>query len=60
MKILPSKYLGDASVRDPELPADVAGSDPLVCQLYDPLPDHVWQGAAVHEHPSQLVHATMA
>ncbi|GIY47078.1 hypothetical protein CEXT_750591 [Caerostris extrusa] len=57
---LPSQYLGDAPVGDPELPADVAGPDPLVGQLHYPLPDHVRQGPAVHEHAAQLVHAAVA
>ncbi len=47
-------------MRHPELPRDVAGPHPVVRQLHDPLPDDVGQGAAVDEHPAQLVHAAVA
>ena len=47
-------------MRHPELPRDVAGPHPVVRQLHDPLPDDVGQGAAVDEHPAQLVHTAVA
>ena len=40
----------------PELPADVAGSDAELRQLYDPQPHVVRQRPPVHEDAAQLVH----
>lgn len=55
----PSEYFADAAMRDPELAGDITRPDPLVGQFHDPLPDHVGQGTAIDEHPSQLIHAAM-
>jgi hypothetical protein len=38
---LPGQNFWYATVRDPELSWDVAGPDPVVGQLDDPLPDDV-------------------
>ena len=35
---------------DPELSGDVAGPDPLVGHVNDPLSHHVGQGPSVYEH----------
>ncbi len=52
----PGQYLGDASARDPELPGDVAGSDPQLGQLDDPHAHVIGQGAPVHEEAAELIH----
>jgi hypothetical protein len=45
---------------DAKLAADVAGSDPLVCQLNNPLPHNIRQRPSIYEHAAQLVHTSMA
>ena len=55
----PTQYLGDATMRDPELPGDVTRSDPLMGKLYNPLTNHVWERTTVHKHPAKLIHASM-
>ena len=57
--VISGKDLGDATMRDPELPGDVTRSDPLMGKLYNPLTNHVWERTTVHKHPAKLVHASM-
>ena len=57
--IISGKDLGDATMRDPELPGDVTRSDPLMGKLYNPLTNHVGERTTVHKHPAKLVHASM-
>ena len=42
-----------------QYPGDVTRSGPAVCQLHYLLPGGVWQGAARHEHSTQLVDAAV-
>ena len=53
--VVSCQYFGHTSVRDSELPRDVAGPDSELGQLNDPDPNVVGQRPAVHEHPAQLV-----
>jgi len=46
-------------VRDPELPGDVAGPDPVVSELDDPLPDDVGKRSAVDEDAAELIDAAV-
>ena len=46
-------------MRDPELSWDVAGSDPVVGQLDDPLPDDVGKRSTVDEDAPQLIHTAV-
>ena len=59
-RILPAQYLADTSMADSELSGDVTRPNPLVRELYDSLPHHVWEGPAVYEHAPQLVHPTVS
>ena len=57
--IISGKDLGDATMRDPELPGDVTRSDPLMGKLYNPLTNHIGERTTVHKHTAKLVHASM-
>ena len=46
-------------MRDPQLPGDVAGPDPVVSEFHDPLPDDVGQRSAVDENAAKLVDAAV-
>lgn len=54
--VVAGQDLGDAPVGDPQLPRDVARSDPQVGQLHDPPSHLVRQRSTVHEQAAQLVH----
>ena len=58
--LVPVEYLGDAAVADAQLPRDDAGPHAGRRHLDDLQPDVVRQGAAVDEHPAQLVHPALA
>ena len=45
---------------DPELPADHTGAHSCSRHLYNLEANMVWEGTAVDEHPSQLVHPALA
>ena len=57
---LPVEDLRDASVADPQLPADHTGSHPGRSHLDDLESDVVGEGAPIDEHPAQLVDPTLA
>lgn len=52
--------LGDAAVRDAQLPRDDTGPHPSRRHLHDLQSYVIRQGPPVDEHPSQLVHTTLA
>ena len=46
-------------MRDSELAADVTRPHSLVSHLHYPLPDDVWERAAIDENTSELVDSAM-
>ena len=44
---------------DSELAADVAGPHSLVSEVYNPLSDHIGQGAAIDKEASKLINSAV-
>ena len=55
----PGQDLGDAAVRDEELPGDVARPDPHESQLHDTSPNIVRERSTIDEDSPQLVHSCL-
>ena len=51
--------LGDTSMGDSELAADVAGPHSLVSEVYNPLSDHIGQGPAIDKEASKLINSAV-
>ena len=51
--------LGDTSMGDSELAADVAGPHSLMSELHNSWSDNIGQGAAIDKNPSELVNSSV-
>ena len=51
--------LGDTSMGDSELAADVAGPHSLMSEVYNPLSDHIGKGAAIDKEASKLINSAV-
>jgi len=54
------EYLGNTSMRDPQVPGDDTGSDPCSCHLDDLETDVVGKWSSIDKDSSQLVHSSLA
>ena len=56
---VPSQYFGDTAIGDLKDSGDITRAGTAVGELHDFLAGGVGEGASVHIHPAQLIHAAV-